>query len=1517
MDNSIIPTPSAPSPPEPAGEHPPAKRRSRRRWLLSIILFLVGLPLLVYALLPWLIPTDWLRNQIVAGIQTNFGRAASIPSIEISWSEGIIVRDITVDRLEEFGSGEFFQASRLQLDFRPLRFLLGRRLGTVRVDQPSLWIVADDNGRVNLTSLPSPPETTGFDLISITNANLHLINQVHDREGLISIPVISVASDADTGQFRFRAEGESAKTTGQPTFSLQLSFLPRSKQPATEDIAVIGSAELTWSDFDLASLPLPRFGRLDLQTTAAKTSGRAHLKLYSDGHIELFDCAASADDLHLQMVEFVELPQSDQPPVQPAEIHIPHAEFSLQGSYEFLSGQLAVHSLKGLFSGLEFSTSFQGRFSSTARAFLPSAASLTAKVQPSRLREQLPFLDELFRRRDLTVTGSSSLTVDFKQSERIDRVSFSLDALEMGVHVPNLLHKSAGLPCRIAFAAEIDHTTGLLTLAEPLQAELASGRFSLDMRLAQPLRMSSFLDLLTRPLEIAGPAVQQWPQAYLSSSLGIKQAEDFAAIFPTLAPALANTKLSGPLTLQFVQKPLPRQNDSSVAARADLQQSVEPSQVSRDALGKGRTQLRASISLPAQTSLELPPYFRKLPGTPLTLSLVGRLAQQRYRIEDLNISCQLAESTLSVADATFTLEPRSGSSPQPADLQPGSDGPAAPPLGGFWSSVSAMDLSARVTSIFAAGELRLENSANLPKAIAPLRGLQLAGDLSGRFDLRFAPADVLSLALALDAKDLACQIPLADGEETGSGSGTSILFKKTAGVPTELDMQLRVNVQQSDASTLQPPRGLGLSASALTDFPFQARIACKFADSSGSLRVDHEKSFYDFEVGLARLNLDDLSAHMPTLARIFEDYQLGGVTALTLNGRLGSDLLPKELHLEGDFTDIRCTIRASADESTDQPRFVVLQKEPGLPLSCRASLAVDGPDAKDRRKVLVKSAELRFATSELNLLDSALIISPAKRNTESILLPEYWLRDFPLRLEPFIRAEFTGNGQVVFDDDLFELLPALADIDRKWGLTGTLNYRFDFATDARQASLGTTLNSGPKGLKLGPADFKGMQQRLQVFLKPAAEGIALSGASLELSSLELNVLDEPLRASGSLNLQTSRLDVPDLFIAIGNSSAHCNARLQNIWSGPVGHINLYSPLLDQPTLADFGTRLVSSLRQQQVSANQDSGPSPSSTVAESTAAGVADATATDPGPAPPAADADAPPAAVPTGPPLAEMADRVLSLPPMDIDLQVQCDKFVFQDPVSSQQFNFEQVDLDSQITSSSLVAHFTTAMNGGRIDNKITISFSEPGLPLTYTYEALELLADENTAPMISGVFPDMTVTGTITESRTMATDILGGTKTKQFPREQGKNLLRDGVLIGPSAPWWVTHWFPKLSLTEYQFEIADNVFSRDPEDGSVSNDMVLVGKGKYNIYINGTTKADNTTDYTVGVDLSRFMTLQQRHNWRQFRVPLLSYTGQIADGKWASQTVKFVWLPQAAWNIFIKNNALRTLIERRRQAD
>ena len=1424
---------SSAAPDKPHGLSAPVKSRKKRRWPYVVILILIILPILGYALLPWLIPTAWLKSQIVTGIKTQFGREASISSVELSWGQGIIVRDITIKRLEEFGPGNLFQASKLQLDFRPLRFLLGHRLGTVRVDQPSLWVVADAAGKLNISSLPPQPETAGFDLISITNTNFYFIDRAYDRQGLISIALISVARDPQTGQYSFLAKGEPNKTTGWAAFTLQVSFVPPSQQPKWQKTDVIGSAELAWLDFDLSALTVPSMGRIDCQAISGRTSGRARLELHSDARIELYDCSAGVDDLYLRLAESAGPDDSKPSSTKLSEIRIPRAQVGLRGSYEFISGELAVEDLSGLLDGLDFDTSFQGRFLQASGTFVPSGLSLTAKVQPSRLREQLPFLDSLLRQGDLTVTGSSNVALDFKQSDQIDRLSLSLDALDMGLHVPNLLHKSADIPCRIGFAAEIDHTTGLVKMVEPLRGQLASGSFSFDMYTAQPVPMLSFLNLLTQPDKMSGLVPKNWSGDYLSASLDLGRIEDFTTVFPKLAPVFSAIKLTGPVQAQFFVEP------------AGIQDNAESNS------DDGRTVIRASLSLPTGATLDASPHFHKPPDEALTLSFTARLAEKDHRIEDLNGSCRLGDFVLAIDKASFSL------TPDLSDLQ---------------SVKSPADLLGLIDSVSADGQFQLENAEALNNVGISLQPLKSSGNLSGRFDLRYSSDKSLNLNLALDATALACEIP-----KDTSDAESPVLFKKPSGTTAQLDLQFQTNLESENRSANQPVEHLG--SDTVRDYPFQVRLGFALADSLGSLQIERTDTVR-FDLKVPQLNLDTLSNHAPALAKIMENYQLGGNAILNISGSLDRDLQLKDLNLTADLTDISCVL---SDSSAESAGSILLQKLPEQSLSCRVGLVIDPPDSQGRRRVSVKSAALDLAQSRLELAGDLLLKSSDEFEFDSILWSQCKSVESFWRLGPVARAEFSSTGHVDFNEDLLYMLPHFAQIEQELGLAGTLDYTIDITAEPDQLMLKIVCDGGPEGMTLGPVEFKRMAQQLDLSFSPAVEGSALSSASLTLEALELDLLDEPLRMSGVVNLDAGRLIIPDLLVALGESAVHCTARVQNIWTAPVGYVDLYSPLIDQPYLQDLATRMIATA-------------SPRATSAE------ADSTVNVPTEAEALKD---------------EQVKNGLHLPPMDITVRLQCDKFILKDPATLLNLDFEQVDLDGQLTSSSLVAGFTTALNGGRIGNAFTISFDEPGLPLTYRYEALEMVGDENTAPMVSQVFPDMTVKGTITESRTIVTDIIPHKDSRKFPKEQGRTVLEDGVLVGPSAPWWVTRWFPKLSLTEYHFEIADNVFTRNPEDGSVANDMVFVGKGRYNTYINGITLADNTTKYTVGVDLSRFMTLDQRHNWKQFRVPLLTYSGLIVDGKWAKQTVSFTWPTRAAWEILIKNNSLKTLIERRRQAD
>ena len=215
------------------------------------------------------------------------------------------------------------------------------------------------------------------------------MDQIRARQSLLPIANISVACDAGNGQYSFLIEGAASKTSGPARFSLRGDFTPPDNGHSPPGLAGTGSAELIWSDLDLAGVPLPRLPRLDLAILTGKTSGQASLRLHSD-RLELLNGTAAVDKLRLHLAEISQMPQTEQP--QPAEVRIPRGSFKLQGAYQFASGELTVENLSGIMAGLDFDSSLKGRFVRDQGIFLPSDVSLKATVQPSRLREHFSFL---------------------------------------------------------------------------------------------------------------------------------------------------------------------------------------------------------------------------------------------------------------------------------------------------------------------------------------------------------------------------------------------------------------------------------------------------------------------------------------------------------------------------------------------------------------------------------------------------------------------------------------------------------------------------------------------------------------------------------------------------------------------------------------------------------------------------------------------------------------------------------------------------------------------------------------------------------------------------------------------------------------------------------------------------------------------------------------------------------------------------------------------------------------------
>jgi len=151
-------------------------------------------------------------------------------------------------------------------------------------------------------------------------------------------------------------------------------------------------------------------------------------------------------------------------------------------------------------------------------------------------------------------------------------------------------------------------------------------------------------------------------------------------------------------------------------------------------------------------------------------------------------------------------------------------------------------------------------------------------------------------------------------------------------------------------------------------------------------------------------------------------------------------------------------------------------------------------------------------------------------------------------------------------------------------------------------------------------------------------------------------------------------------------------------------------------------------------------------------------------------------------------------------------------------------------------------------------------------------------------------------------------------LPTGQAKTVAIEGVTEGQAAPKFIARMFPGLNTARYEYEKM-TAFAEYGADGVVTNDMVFEGRD-YDMYMDGTTDADNVGAYEIGVILlSEPQTPEWNHTYRQGRLPILKFEGRVERGKLYDVTVNYPWPTESLYVIFMKNNYLyRVWLEQKR---
>ena len=261
------------------------------------------------------------------------------------------------------------------------------------------------------------------------------------------------------------------------------------------------------------------------------------------------------------------------------------------------------------------------------------------------------------------------------------------------------------------------------------------------------------------------------------------------------------------------------------------------------------------------------------------------------------------------------------------------------------------------------------------------------------------------------------------------------------------------------------------------------------------------------------------------------------------------------------------------------------------------------------------------------------------------------------------------------------------------------------------------------------------------------------------------------------------------------------------------------------------------------------------------------------------------------------------------LDGRVVIDRYRSYDPTVERYYLARYLKADLSARNGEVMVSAGAGLNGGVIDSKYHVNLTDPSPRVDIDNELRDMPASEDIQPQLAKYFPGNTVYGIFSRTEELTVPLRQVVARAMdptlalYPLGHARTVTTDGLLEGRAVPYFVARIFPGLNLTRYRYNKMTG-FADYQSDGLALNDMVFSGQ-TYDIYIEGTTDADNIGRYEIGlILLGTPQSAEWNHTYRQGRIPLLKVKARIEGGQMHDETVSFVYPNESLFAIFLKNN-------------
>jgi len=485
-----------------------------------VVLVLAG----AYVTIPWWAPKDLLRDWLQRQLSRQMGLEVRIGQFQLSWADGVEMREVKVASPEGFGPEPLVVVRRIRAELSPVNFFIHRRLAWVKLDQPCLFVRADANGRSNLDALSRIRFDVQADSVSVHRAVATL--SFPDQRRPIRMNVADSQFLAGAGEDALGRLTMSAwmdQTGGQAPISLHAA--------AGTGRQTAAAMTFNYSNIDLQQLQLVELFKMPLKKLGGRCDGSLELQINRRGIVDRFSFNTSISRLDAQPIEGPPLPVIEQ------------AWFRISAAWDTLApggGQVHIQSASIRLPGIDLAGQAKvlaGIVTGDFQAI--KSMDLEGQLRPAQLAALLTGRPALPGK--LEVSGPLVLkNLNLRRVGPVLRFKVVADGTSAAVRRNGHLIKPTGRTLSVQLAGEFDRRSGRLTV-DGVDLRLGGNRFSGKGALPSIRHLADLWAGRDRP-ETPPEAVEELSRLNWQGQWEITELDSLRDIWPV---PLEATKLSG------------------------------------------------------------------------------------------------------------------------------------------------------------------------------------------------------------------------------------------------------------------------------------------------------------------------------------------------------------------------------------------------------------------------------------------------------------------------------------------------------------------------------------------------------------------------------------------------------------------------------------------------------------------------------------------------------------------------------------------------------------------------------------------------------------------------------------------------------------------------------------------------------------------------------------------------------------------------------------------------------------